>query len=503
MSKVRSVAELLGKRARVKVVPDRVIWPLPEQLMGIEVEVDRDPERLTVFAPTRGLSFWQAKNDGSLRNGIEYVLAQPYAGSYLDAAIKELFEGSKFFKTTTGSTHIHIDMLENDTSPNAIPMMVLVTYCFEEAIFAIAGGGRKVCGFCNPMTYLPDQALSAVLTMTEASYVDALRFFEGADEGQDRYYGVNLQALSRFGSIEFRHFPTATNEEELIGWVKLIQSFKKAAMSLQSVDELEQIIRNEDTYMQFIIKYFTEWADTFFRVVPRITALNAFYKAQTITNSYKQRIPNRAFNPEAITKNKALSRFLKVTKAKVDPVINELIPVFVLGSEPGQRVPPSNTPDLQMLINLTNSALKHVSDVYVNLDQVWTRVSSFEQVIPVTNILKPRHITQAAWDKFVLLIPRLEEAIVGAVDLFAGHTEAYNEALTWARQYSNLYRLTATPINVAAALNTADARPAARTGRPTPRIPIMEDNPVVWNTPTYLETPVTTTTRVVPNVRNR
>lgn len=358
---MKNVATVLKRKARsiVKSVPRE--WPLPEQLMGIEVELDpaRGSERIKM--PANYQPYWREERDGSLRNGREYVLSSPMAGNLLSTAIAQLFsDDPNMDRTATGSTHIHIDMLEDSTPVNTIPVLTMLMFVLEPAVFAAADPGREWCGYTNRLSSAPDVLLGSVLNgdlETDATaLVDVVAGNSAATIG--RYYGLNLQALQKYGSIEFRYFPTATTAEELASWVRMVQLCKKAAMELGSLQRVEAVVKDEESYKQFIATYFKEWADIFLTTVPQYAALQSYYKARAVADSWRVR-EDVQFDPRAITSNKAFAKFLKKkikTEEPVDPLPVYIIPpmydvpvatlgaVLVAGRRIYVGVPLYNTP---------------------------------------------------------------------------------------------------------------------------------------------------------------
>ena len=46
------------------------------------------------------------------------------------------------------------------------------------------------------------------------------------DEDLGRYHGLNVVALAKYGSLEFRYFPSTTSHTDMIKWVKFVQLAK-------------------------------------------------------------------------------------------------------------------------------------------------------------------------------------------------------------------------------------------------------------------------------------
>lgn len=327
---MKNVASVLKRKARAIVKTVQRDWPLPEQLMGIEVELDPARGNDRIKMPANYQPYWREERDGSLRNGREYVLTSPMAGNLLSTAIAQLFsDDPNMDRTATGSTHIHIDMLEDSTPVNTIPVLTMLMFILEPAVFAAADPGREWCGYTNRLSSAPDVLLGSVLNgdlETDATaLVDVVAGHSAAAIG--RYYGLNLQALQKYGSIEFRYFPTATTADELASWVRMVQLCKKAAMDLGSLQRVEAVVKDEESYKQFIVSYFKEWADTFLTTVPQYAALQSYYKARAVADSWRVR-EDVQFDPRAITSNKAFAKFLK-KKIKVEEQTVQL-PAYVI-----------------------------------------------------------------------------------------------------------------------------------------------------------------------------
>lgn len=327
-----NIAKLFGHKAR-KVLPpsSKIEWVLPAQLIGVEVEVEfiagtKPPEQL--------FPYWNRHVDGSLRRGEEYTLISPLAGSNLSEAISNFFHGTNIHRSVTGSTHIHLDMMEEGNPPTLIQILVLLAYSLESAIFAIADKGREWCGYTNKLSTAPDELIAAALNFNEEKgfedFISICKKANSSSSDINRYYGFNMAALSKYGSIEWRYFPTAVKAEELISWIQLVQSFKRAALDLANVDNLIAIFSKEQTYEAFIRSYFSEWADMFLQEVPYWSAKEGLRKALAIAAANENK-PTHAlkFNSAILYDNPRYKEF--VPNKFIEPVKSTgQVPVFVI-----------------------------------------------------------------------------------------------------------------------------------------------------------------------------
>lgn len=248
-----TVSEFIKRKDRKKFSAPTMALPLPETLIGVEVEIDQDAHTRAVF-PEDYQPEWEQKHDGSLSNGYEYVMSSPLSGQAAVNAIYKLYqEPTEVGRTYTGSTHIHVDMLDS-VDLDALRTLVLLTYAFESVLYAAGDMSRQWCGYANRLSSAPSEMIEQIMTLDDFSN------FRGTVGNNSRYYGLNLQALTKYGSAEFRYFPTAESAEELLRWVKLVQLFKKAAIEIGSSDKLIDLLSSEEGYNDFVATYFSEYA---------------------------------------------------------------------------------------------------------------------------------------------------------------------------------------------------------------------------------------------------
>lgn len=331
---MKNAASIFGRAARRKITGPGVDWVLPDQFIGLEIEVETADSVLP--DSENYASYWSQKRDGSLRNGVEYVLSTPMKGEQLAQAVAAIFSSGSLARSTTGSTHIHVDMMEESTSGEHIKVLTMLLYALESAVFAVADKGREFCGYTNKLCTAPDHLLSAVLTATEESDYDSLRRISNDTMGEvGRYYGLNLMALAKFCTVEFRYFPTCTSAEELISWIQLVMSFKKAATEIGDCNKLYEIFNNEDTYEQFLVKYFSPWIAAFREEAPQYTSVVMLKKAIAVAGGRHLRGGNKAdkFDVRAVMKNKNLSKFVK-NKPRKPPTASPLPLMYAVSPVP-------------------------------------------------------------------------------------------------------------------------------------------------------------------------
>lgn len=280
-----SVAALTSRSARTPVSFAKYDWVLPDTLMGVEVEVDSDQTAESTHPEPHNLISWNRHHDGSLVSGFEYTLRSPMEGALLSKAISELFAPpSDFHRTFTGSTHIHIDMLGAEVTLDVLRTMVLLVYTLEPALYAAGDSSREWCGYSNSLKSA-DPTLLSTLFADDVTSKFTRTYRRGSMLG--RYYGLNLTALTDYGSLEFRYFPTATSAEELVNWINLVQSFKKAALGIGTPSTLKEIINDQSSYDAMISSYFPAYVSLINSTVDWRQVHSMFTKANVVMNDSK------------------------------------------------------------------------------------------------------------------------------------------------------------------------------------------------------------------------
>lgn len=161
---------------------------------------------------------WQAHIDGSVPRGIEWVLIKPLVFEDTLKAVDELWDSFKNWNTVIDnsyrtSTHIHLNFSDKRVA-DVINFFVLFTI-FEEVLTTYCGDNRKGNFFC-----LGAREAEAIVSMMEESIERSS--FRHTFGDNVRYGAMNLNALSKFGSIEIRTMRGIDKKEELVEWLHIL-----------------------------------------------------------------------------------------------------------------------------------------------------------------------------------------------------------------------------------------------------------------------------------------
>src|SRR5690625_153205 len=227
-----NISDLVGCRV-VRDFPQTEVRRMPlltGLYTGIEVEGEEAVLNDTFSVREAG---WNLTSDGSLRaGGVEFVLASPLNGNRLAASVEALFRSRRvgdvgWEDSPRAGTHIHLNV--SDKKLGFVQALTSLVYCTDELIFRLAGEDRRWCSFCNSLNTLPAGALRALLKDGD-SPEDLMRWhhFWPLDAG-NRYYGLNISSVAKFGTMEFRYFPSPTEEEQLWKWLDLCHRLYEVA----------------------------------------------------------------------------------------------------------------------------------------------------------------------------------------------------------------------------------------------------------------------------------
>ena len=201
--------------------------------VGIELEL----EGVTSTSRGANLTYWQAVEDGSLRDGgVEYIFREPLGGQDVVDAIDEVTTFFRRKRYTTGyrtSTHVHVDV--RDMDQEAFGKYVLLYVCFEEALLDYCGKRRRDSVFAVPVM---DSAY--LLRRYHTLMNPRRRSSPFAVAGTARYSAMNPESVAKFGSLEFRSHGGCVDRDRLIEWVSILLHMQQCAEESEG-DNLEMV----------------------------------------------------------------------------------------------------------------------------------------------------------------------------------------------------------------------------------------------------------------------
>lgn len=226
------IAEHLG------INPNRIVFTGNDVLpavgaLGFEIEL----EGIHGGRWPQNIEGWARKDDGSLRNGKEYIFNGPQSGDEALASLRAM--AAKMTEvgvdpTFRCSTHVHLDV--RDFNWDQYERTVLLYMVFEDMFFDHCQPCRRHSNFCVPFQsndwlsqYFGQRVIGCDSFANKFAHLQLW----------PKYSGLNLQVTTSFGSIEFRGSHAIVDEAELIGLAQRMLYLKKFVVEDESADHYE------------------------------------------------------------------------------------------------------------------------------------------------------------------------------------------------------------------------------------------------------------------------
>lgn len=197
---------------------------LPDCAVGLEVELEGTLGSMAT-------KHWMSKSDPSLRqkpHGLEYVLGKPVAFEELPKVIKEFADKAKLFKVVPSircSTHVHINVSNrtNRQIMSAIALYILL----EEVLVSLQPRVRIANLFCRRASDAESIPLTLIqMVRTSKQSLDSFGWNYFSMDSW-KYGAINLAAINRYGSLEFRFMKAMWTEDELNLWTSALHNLVK------------------------------------------------------------------------------------------------------------------------------------------------------------------------------------------------------------------------------------------------------------------------------------
>lgn len=202
----------------------RDIWRVPPQ-EGREIGIEIEMEGANLQPPL--LSYWKMTHDGSLRGeSVEYVLKFPakrqFVSDRLEYLAKKLNKhGALLAPSDRCGVHVHLNVQEMEWKQ--LINLITLYYIVEDLLVHYCGEEREGNMFCLRARDAEYLLWGIVQGVTKGHFRDL-------QQNHVRYAALNLTALSKYGSVEFRTMRTPADIMEILPWVEMILQLKDASL---------------------------------------------------------------------------------------------------------------------------------------------------------------------------------------------------------------------------------------------------------------------------------
>lgn len=204
--------------------------------VGIEIEVEGAGLREVNNA------YWHSEDDASLRgrypdSRCEYVLQAPIKlGSVINAMknINDILVDSKPVFSHRTSVHVHVNVL--DLTEDQLFSFIYTYMLIEESLFNYCGNVRKCNRFC---LRLQDADVIAI-TLSNV-FKKGVEYLMGIPQDTIRYSAMNLAALVKYGSVEFRGMQGTLDSNTINTWATALISVRNFACHQKDVLDVHDL----------------------------------------------------------------------------------------------------------------------------------------------------------------------------------------------------------------------------------------------------------------------
>ncbi len=204
---------------------------------GIEIEVEGRK------LPDHDTDFWKTVEDGSLRNGLEYVVRGAISNKGVVPALSELQSafidnGSRLSFSFRTSVHVHMNMQQ--LTMNEIFNCIYTYLLLEDSFMNYCGEQRKGNRFCL-------RAADAEFSydVIEKLFRDGAAGLIRIPHNQARYAAINIEALSKYGSLEFRGMEGNMDIPRISNWCSALLALRNFAQKHKTPMDIYNAFDNQ------------------------------------------------------------------------------------------------------------------------------------------------------------------------------------------------------------------------------------------------------------------
>lgn len=189
--------------------------------LGVEIEVEGHnlPGNVSRL-PQAFTKFWKLEHDGSLRGNenYEYVLKKPLSFKDVEDALTVLSDqykkdGSRVDDSVRAGIHVHTNC--QHLSMKQLFTVITTYFVVENLLTKFCGEGRQGNHFCLRSSDAEYQVMAIInsIQTTNWNYLS---------DDNIRYSAMNVCALGKYGSLEYRAMRTTSDKTRILNWCKLL-----------------------------------------------------------------------------------------------------------------------------------------------------------------------------------------------------------------------------------------------------------------------------------------
>lgn len=197
--------------------------------VGIEVEVEGRN------LPRDAGDYWSVTRDGSLRGeeSFEYVLNSPIPREEVNKALAQLysaFDKSSAVLDNSGRAGVHIHINIRDLTIKELYTFIFLYLILERPLVDFCGEDRIGNLFCL-------RAVDAEYLLVMLRNLVSEHNFRNVGVDNLRYSALNLTAIPKYGSLEFRAMASPVPQDKIEQWAQVLLAIKDAAKQFSNLED--------------------------------------------------------------------------------------------------------------------------------------------------------------------------------------------------------------------------------------------------------------------------
>ncbi len=253
-------------------------------------------------------NYWLCKNDHSLRNGLEWCFKTPLDLEHTINAINNWFtntvENNNSPINNSPRTSIHVHRSCMDMTLLQVYTFLTVYYIIEPLLVAYCGKTREGNLFCLRMMDA-DYSIGALI-----NGIENRSHFNNTKSDDFKYAALNLQAISKYGSLEFRmRKGDYTKSSPIIKWVKMTDHLVRATLEQPNPLKITNLYKScsKQGFLRLFLP--SQFVDTLMALFPNYGQMmdDAYHYVHHLATAH----PNEWVEDKPPKKKKLLSPYLK------------------------------------------------------------------------------------------------------------------------------------------------------------------------------------------------
>lgn len=255
--------------------------PVKLDRYGIEIEV----EFATTY-PTSNIQGWSVTGDGSLRGpSAEYISRVPRLRETLAKDLPRLVDALRpHTLQISDRCGVHIHMNVQNMKIHSLFALLVAYYTLEDLLVEYLSPERKANVFCmraSDAEFIIEDLVKSAENPKRLARMGGNTF---------KYSAMNIETISRFGTLEFRALSTPVKLEEFSSILEVVEIFHNLKMASKSFNKPSEVVEmfSGDSLEAFTFHFLPDIAQSIIRLPTfEDSIFEGMRRAQEIAYSFR------------------------------------------------------------------------------------------------------------------------------------------------------------------------------------------------------------------------